>query len=214
MIVLKVKFLSKKGDVIRFSLSDATPAFANTLRRIMISEVPTMAIDVVDFQDNTSTLFDEVLAHRLGLVPIKFDPSKFNMQDDCKCGGKGCSLCQVVFVLEKTGPCMAYAGDMKSSNKNVSPAYPKIPIIELLENQRLKFEAIAKLGLGINHAKWQAANAAYQYSDESESKTKSNIFEFNVESISGLTPDYIVSASVKILQNKANEFKTELEKLK
>ena len=163
---MKVSLSAKKGSKLTFMLQGSTPAFANALRRIMISEVPTMAIDSVDFHENDSVLFDEVLAHRLALIPLTFDPEKFNFKASCKCGGKGCPLCQVVFVIEKTGPGIAYSVDMKSSNKEVKAASPDFPIVELLEGQNLKVEATAILGTGKDHAKWQAANASYQYYPE------------------------------------------------
>ncbi len=160
---MKVNLVGKKGNNVTFLLQGATPAFANALRRIMVSEVPTMAVDSVDFHENDSVLFDEVIAHRLGLIPISFDPDKFNLRSECKCGGKGCSMCQVVFVVDKTGPVMVYSGDMKSSNKAVKPASPDFPIVELLKGQRIRMEATAIIGTGNEHAKWQAANASYQY---------------------------------------------------
>ncbi len=166
---MKVEILSKeKPDVVKFVLEGATPAFANALRRIMISEVPTLAVDWIDVHENSSVLFDEMIAHRVGLIPLKFDPAKLNLPDECSCEGKGCALCQVVFVVEKSGPCMVYSGDMKSSNKDVKPTSPDFPIVELLENQKIKFEAIARLGKGAEHAKWQAAIASYQYYPELE----------------------------------------------
>jgi DNA-directed RNA polymerase subunit D len=163
VVSLKIRIISKKGETLKFMLEGATPAFANTLRRIMISEVPTLAIEDVDFHDNSSALFDEVVAHRLGCIPLKFDPKKFNFSEECKCGGKGCPLCQVVFYLEKSGPCVVYSKDLKSSNREVKPTSPDFPIVKLLKGQNIKLEAIAKLGIGRNHAKWQAANASYQY---------------------------------------------------
>lgn len=129
----------------------------------MISEIPTLAVQWADIHENNSALFDEVLSHRLGLIPLRFDPKKFNMPDECVCRGKGCPLCQVVFILNKKGPALAVSGDLVSSNKKVAPVDPKIPIAELLEGHSLKLEAVAKLGLGITHAKHQAANASYQY---------------------------------------------------
>lgn len=165
-ICMKVKIIEKKGGKLSFLLEDSTPAFANALRRVMTSEVPTMAIEWVEMRENNSALFDEVIAHRLGLIPLRFDPKKFNLADDCECEGKGCPLCQVVFVLESTGPCIAYSGDMKSSNREVKPTDPNFPIVELLKGHRIKFEAAAKLGAGMKHAKFQAANVAYQYYPE------------------------------------------------
>ncbi|MFH1445409.1 MAG: DNA-directed RNA polymerase subunit D [Nanoarchaeota archaeon] len=163
---MKTKILSKKGDHLSFLLEDTTPAFANALRRIMISEVPTMAVEWVDFQDNSSALFDEIVAHRLGMLPIKFNSDKFNFTEDCKCKGKGCPLCQVVFSGNKEGPGIIYSGDMKSSNSSVKITDPNFPIVELLKGQKIKFNAVARLGIGKNHIKHQAANAAYRYYPE------------------------------------------------
>jgi len=160
---MKVNVAERKGNRITFVLQGATPAFANALRRIMVSEIPTMAVDSVEFHENDSVLFDEVVAHRIGLIPISFDPDKFNARSSCRCGGKGCSLCQVVFAVERTGPGMVYSGDMKSSNKAVKPSSPDFPIVELLKSQSIRLEATAILGTGSEHAKWQAANASYQY---------------------------------------------------
>lgn len=165
---MKLKVLQKKGDKLVFLLEESTPAFANALRRIMISEIPVLAIEWVDFRENNSVLFDEMIAHRLGLVPLKFDPSKFNFKAECKCEGKGCPLCQVVFVIERKGPGTVHSSDMKSSNKDVKPTSPDFPIVELMENHSLKLEAVAELGIGRTHAKFQAANASYQNYPEIE----------------------------------------------
>jgi len=160
---MKVKILEKKGERLSFLLEGSSPAFANALRRLIISEVPVLAVEWVDIHDNNSILFDEVIASRLGLIPLKFDPTKFNFAEECKCGGKGCPLCQVVFALEKSGPGTAYSGDLKSSNREVRPTSPNFPIVELLKNHNVKLEAVAHLGIGSKHARFQSANAAYQY---------------------------------------------------
>jgi DNA-directed RNA polymerase subunit D len=122
-----------------------------------------MAIEDVDFEENTSGLFDEVIAHRLGLIPLTFDKEAYKMKDECRCGGKGCSRCEVTLALERQGPCVVRAGDMKSTADDVRPTDVNIPIVELLEGQRSKFEAIAQLGHGIDHMKWQAAHVGYRY---------------------------------------------------
>ncbi len=160
---MKIKILKKKGDKIEFLVEGINPTFANALRRIMLSEIPVLAVEWVDIYENSSVLFDEIIAQRLGLIPLKFDPAKFNFAEDCKCGGKGCALCQVVLALEKTGPCVVYSGSLKSSNRYVSPTNPNFPITELLKSQAIKLEAIARLGTGKKHSKFQAANVGYQY---------------------------------------------------
>ena len=160
---MNIKILSKSQRRVKFLLEKSSPAFANALRRIMKSEIPTMAVEYVDFEGNNSGMFDELVAHRIGLIPLTFDEKAYNMKSDCKCGGKGCSRCEVTLVLDKQGPCTVKAGDMKSTDESVQPADKDIPIVDLLEGQSLKFEAVAQLGLGVEHVKWQAANVGYQY---------------------------------------------------
>lgn len=159
---MDIKIIDRTDEKINFLLEGVTPEFANLLRRIMIGEVPTMAIEWVDFHKNSSVLWDEIIAHRLGLVPLTFNPKFYNLPDECKCGGKGCSQCQVVLKCDRVGPGIVYSIDLVSNDENVRPKYDNIPIVELLEGQELKFEAIAQLGLGKQHIKWQAANAGYK----------------------------------------------------
>lgn len=71
----KVKVTSIAPHEIKFILSDTDTSMANTLRRIMIAEVPTLAIDLVEFHENSTVLNDEYIAHRLGLIPIRYQPT-------------------------------------------------------------------------------------------------------------------------------------------
>ena len=158
---MKLQILKKSGTKLDFMLEGTDNAFANALRRVMMSEVATMAVETVDIEDNTSGLFDEALAQRLGLIPLTFDKKLYNVKSECKCDGRGCSRCEVSFALEATGPGIVKAGDMKSDSEVKSP-YPDIPIVELLENQHVKLVAIAQLGFGKEHAKWQASVVGYQ----------------------------------------------------
>ncbi|KGN56027.1 DNA-directed RNA polymerases I and III subunit RPAC1 [Cucumis sativus] len=77
----KIEVIDLKEDDIEFDMIGIDPALANAFRRILISEVPTMAIEKVLFANNTSIVQDEVLAHRLGLVPIRVDPRLFKYSD-------------------------------------------------------------------------------------------------------------------------------------
>ncbi|MFH1978515.1 MAG: DNA-directed RNA polymerase subunit D [Candidatus Aenigmatarchaeota archaeon] len=206
---MKIKIIKKSGNDLEFTAENISIPLANALRRIMISEVPTLSVDWIDIHNNTSVLFDEMISHRIGLIPIKFNPDKFNFIDDCKCEGKGCTLCQAVFSVTKKGPCIVYSGDMKPANKEAIFTDPKFPIVELLENQEIKLDAIARLGIGQNHSKNQAAIAAYEYDGDG----KALKFKFKIESVSGLKPDYIVEKAAHILELKAAEFKKEVNKI-
>lgn len=77
----KLDIKSKTDEKIVFHMSGIDAPIANALRRILIAEVPTMAIETVNIYNNTSILQDEVLAHRLGLVPIKADPRLFEYKE-------------------------------------------------------------------------------------------------------------------------------------
>ena len=70
---------SKDGLTLKLLIKGTTPAFMNTLRRTMIEEVPTMAIEDVEFRKNNGILYDEMIAHRLGLIPLKTDLKGYRM---------------------------------------------------------------------------------------------------------------------------------------
>ena len=74
-------------EQIVFDLIGIDCAIANAFRRILLAEVPTMAIEKVFILNNTSMIQDEVLAHRLGLIPILADPRKFHSRapDEVRC---------------------------------------------------------------------------------------------------------------------------------
>ncbi len=160
---MKVKIIENNDRKIVFLLEETTPQFANALRRLSMVEVPNMAIQTVDFSKNDSVLYDEIIAHRLGMAPIVFDPKNFNMKDACKCEGKGCSLCEVVFAINKKGPGVVYTKDMKSSNSEVKMLYDTIPLVELGEGHTLKLTATASLGIGRSHAKFNTATSFFRY---------------------------------------------------
>ncbi len=140
----------------RFILSGVSVSFANALRRAILAEVPVMAIDEINIYDNTSVLFDEQLALRMGLIPLKADIKNFSLPEECKCEGKGCPTCQISMTLSAEGPKVVYSGDIVSSDPGVHPVDATIPIVELKEKHKVVLEAIARLGTYRQHSKWQA----------------------------------------------------------
>ncbi|MBS7626360.1 DNA-directed RNA polymerase subunit D [Candidatus Bathyarchaeota archaeon] len=165
---MELSIIKLEDRLLKFRVNGITPAFANTLRRIMIAEVPTMAIDDVIIIENTSILFDEVLAHRLGLIPLVTDLDTYTLPDRCDCKSElGCNRCRVSLTLEAGAndkTITVYSGDLKPENPTIRPVSDKIPIVKLAPGQKLKLEAYARLGRGQEHAKWQPVSAcAYKY---------------------------------------------------
>ncbi len=158
---MQIKLLKKEEDKIVFLIKETEVYLVNALRRMIIEEVPTMAIDEVTFLKNQSALYDEIIAHRLGLLPLSTDLKSYNLIEECKCKGKGCSLCQLKLVLEAKGPCTVLAENLKSKDPKVKPVYPDMPITKLLKGQVLELEATARLGQGKNHAKFSPGLAYY-----------------------------------------------------
>lgn len=141
---MKIKILSKKDEEVKFLLEGCSVPFANALRRTMISHVPTFAIEDVTFIGNDSVLYDEIIAHRLGLVPLHSDVGLDQGKKQT-----------VTFTLQKEGPCTVYTSDLRTTDKKVKPVYDTIPITLLGEGQKLVLEAEASVGIGAEHAKWQ-----------------------------------------------------------
>jgi DNA-directed RNA polymerase subunit D len=152
---MEIEFSSLDDTLARFTLGGASPAFANAFRRAMIGEVPTLAIEDVRIYDNTSAFFDEMLAHRLGLIPIKTDLSTYSTQENCTCGGAGCPGCTVTFTLSVEGPKTVQSSDLIPQDPKATPVYDNIPIVKLIKGQKLVIEAKAILNTGREHAKWQ-----------------------------------------------------------
>jgi len=150
---MKVKVLEKDPTHVKFEIDGTNPAFVNSLRRTILCRVPTLAIDEVTFVKNTSGLFDESLAHRLGLIPWKFDPKTFRRDEN------------VEFSLKAKGPVEVKAKNIKFP-KGIEPVNPDLLVISLYKDQEIDLEANARLGEGMDHAKWQSAVVSYQYCPE------------------------------------------------
>jgi DNA-directed RNA polymerase subunit D len=141
-----VEFIERGDREARFVVRNITPAFANGIRRSIIADVPTLSIDSVRFVENSSVMFDEQIALRLGLVPLT-TPEDFAEGDT------------VTLALDVEGPGTAYSGDLVCQDPEVEAADKNIPIIELKDDQRLELEADAELGYGRDHAKHQGGVA-------------------------------------------------------
>jgi DNA-directed RNA polymerase subunit D len=195
VILLKIEVLHSKGNEMEFVLKDATIAFANAIRRMGMSQVPVFAIDSVTFYENNSAVFDEYLANRLGLIPLTSDGS--HKADE-----------EVLFSLEAEGPRIVYSKELKSSNPKVKCAYGNIPIIKLGEDRTIRLEAKARVGTGVEHAKFQAGIVSYGY----ESTDKKN-FKFMVESFGQVSPKTMLLKAAELLKERCDELNSQLKEM-
>jgi DNA-directed RNA polymerase II subunit RPB3 len=156
-----------KDDSITFWLKNADTSLANSIRRVIIAEVPTMAIDLVEIAQNTSVLHDEFIAHRLGLIPlVSTDVHSYKYTRECTCSGR-CRSCSVEFRLdvkctEESGKTVTSDDLQVVGDVEVRPIFKGDPqnsivIVKLRKNQEIKLHAIAKKGVGKEHAKWSPA---------------------------------------------------------
>ena len=148
---VKIEILEKDEINLRIVVKDADVPLMNALRRLALAEVSCMAIDEVVMIENTSILQDEIIAHRLGLTPLRTN----------------LDTCRVTLTLDaeaKDGTRTVYSGEIVSENPEVLPVSDKVPLIKLAKNQKLKLEAYARLGRGKTHAKWQPVSmCTYKY---------------------------------------------------
>ena len=205
--------ISKDSQKIAIKLKGVPLQYANALRRVCLNGVPVFAIDTVDIIENTSVLPDEGLAHRLGLIPLKTDLSRFNEPSKCDCQSEsGCSNCKVLLVLdsgESNETRSVLSSELSSEDESIKPVSEKIPIVQLAPGQKIKIECYARLGRGTDHAKWNSSNIATLTDTEKDDEKI-----LTVESTGALNPEQIVLEGVEEVSRRVVEFKDMINDLK
>tara|TARA_Y100000310_G_scaffold339058_1_gene430554 strand:- start:802 stop:1449 length:648 start_codon:yes stop_codon:yes gene_type:complete len=157
---MKLQVLNSTDEELQLIIEDTTDSFMNLLRRTVSFGVKTFAIEDVYFGKNTSVLYDEIFAHRLGLVPIKADKSIFGLKKP-----------EIVFNLSVEGPKMIKASDLVAKGSKVKLAYPEMPLVPLSKKQVMELKAVAIPGTGKEHVKWSPGHAYYfNYPDAAKGK--------------------------------------------
>jgi len=210
--LIRVKTLQDSELSVTIQLEGIDRSYANAVRRFCIAEVPSMAIDDVVILENSSVLYDEILAHRLGMIPIKTDLDRYNLPEDCDCGNPlGCHKCRVLFVLDAKGKervSTVFSGDLVSEDREVRPVSESIPLVKLVQGQSVKLEAYARLGRGKEHAKWQPCTVAVLTEGKSE-----GLYNLMVESAGGLPARQIVTKAIELLEKKLREIHVSVGKI-
>ena len=204
-----LEVLSQDEQRISIKLKGIPLQYANALRRICLNGVPVFAIDTVDIVENTSVLADEGLAHRLGLIPLKTDLSEFKDLSDIKTDDSTNRVMLTLDSGETNETRTVLSSELTSEDNFVKPISDKIPIVELAPGQRIKVEAYARLGRGLEHAKWNSSNiSVLTETDKDDEKI------LTIESTGAINPAQIVLAGVSELSNRLGEFKEISSQLK
>ncbi len=187
---MNIELGDEEDGVLEATLTDASPAMANAIRRSVMTKVPTLSIKELDVVRNESGLFDEVLANRLGQVPFTV-PKKFNEDDELH------------IAIKKEGPVKVKSGDIQTDNEEAEPVSDDIGLVTLKDNQDLELEATAVLGTGDQHAKHQGGTVGYEKTGEGE-------FKFWIESTSGYSNEDLLASAVEELKNDLESFEDRL----
>ena len=174
-MVLTISELKPRTATIE--IEGTTASQVNAIRRTLLADVPKLAIEDVEFHlgpirdettgkdyDSSTSMFDEAIALRFGLLPIPTDLGEFRRKSECTCAGAGCPHCQVMYSIDRKGPCTVYAKDLVPlGDASLAILEPDIPIVRLGARQALLAYATAVVGAAREHAKWQVAQGVGMY---------------------------------------------------
>lgn len=164
---------------------NADTSIANAIRRIIIGRIPSISIDTVCIQENDSCLCDEMIVHRLGLIPIRTTGTLQNFQ----------------ISLEATGPTRVYSRDIMFEDKNANAVSPDIIILNLNKNERIKLTGNLEEGIGADHSKWSiSCGTSYKKMDETT-------HHFVIETNGSFTPKEALLKSIQILKDDLIKYK-------
>ena len=190
---MDIEMTREKDNKLEFMLKGASVPFANLVRRFGIGQVPVFALDSITFYENSSAMFDEYLAHRLGQVPLLSD--------------SGRAAEEIGFTLEASGPGTVSSRELKSTDAKVKAAIADIPLLKLLEGQNLRLEAKARRGIGRVHAKFQPGLISYEVLKPTE-------FRFKVESFMQIEPRELLEKTAELVAQKCDELEEKLSEVK
>ena len=208
---IKVKLHKQENNFIQFSISNIHMGLANGIRRILISEIPTMAIDFAEIITNTGCIHDNMIAQRIGLIPFmshNVDKFDYYWNSDNK------NLSEVLYELNVKNDSDSIidvtSNDLKiidaskytglkniiyTSVKVIPMEYP-IVITKLAEGQSLHFTCSVRKGVSKEHAKFQATTSV------GYKKVSVNEYLYSVETVGSLSPSSVVKKALEIFGNK------------
>ena len=173
----------------KFTIKGINTALANSLRRVMIGQIPSIVIDSVCIKENNSSLCDEFIVHRLGQIPLRITTTILNT-----------AILNTTITLEEIGPKNVYSKNIIFP-PGIEPVSPDILLLKLGTNEIIKLHGTTEEGTGREHAKWSVcAGTSY-------SKINDNTFEFQINTNGTLTAKETWLTAIKILQNELINYK-------
>ena len=178
----EIEIKSKTDEELIFDIKGVDPTLVNTLRRIMIAEIPTMAIETVIINQNTSIIPDEVLAHRLGLVPIMADANdfieklpddefndknsmKFTLNVKCYTDKNGKLINETIYskdlIFEPQGEQEKKFYNPQTKKYSIGLVHDDILLNKLTSGMEIELECYCVKGIGRTHAKWSPVCTAF-----------------------------------------------------
>ena len=178
---MKVNVLQMEDYYAQIEFKDVNYSFVNSVRRSLVSMVPCLALHEIDFHmgslgsyvdeesgdereyESISAMFNEIVAHRIGMLPIPTDEKTIEAFGDSI--GDESKQPDIMYSLHKQGPCTVYSGDLEPVSGDSSLVIPEtnVPIVKLAEGQAILVYAKAKMGNAQKHTKWQCAVAPRFY---------------------------------------------------
>ena len=195
--------LQKQDNEAIISFTKTKNEIVNSIRRTIIDNVLTFAIEDVEIIKNETPLYDETLAHRLGLIPLKTNLKDYNLKSKCSCGGVGCALCEVTFTLQTDNDGYVYSKELKSDDPQICVVDEQVPITKIFGKKGVHIKAKAILGEGREHAKWSPAHAYLKEND-------SNSIDLVLELHGQLSAEETFNSALDILISKIEEVEEQL----
>lgn len=169
-------------------IANIDASMANALRRTIISGVSSIVIDTVCIKENDSSLSDEMIAHRLGLIPLKKTTNEL--------------ITEFTIELDASGPKKVYSKDIKFQS-GIEPVSPDIIILNLGENESIKLIGNTEEGNARdqNHSKFSVScGTSYE-------KLSDNSFKMHIETTGSINAKDALLAAIKILKDDFIHYK-------
>jgi|TARA_B000000609_G_C24123472_1_gene320945 DNA-directed RNA polymerase alpha subunit len=162
---MKIKKIYNESNISKYEISQSNTAIVNSLRRVIISEIPTISIQYIKFIENSTHFFAEFISHRVGLIPLIYDGDIMEVKDkkECSCENE-CELCKFIINVDlknETNNLKYFTSeDLQFNNAKLSVVKYKnpIPICFLNPGEKIQLECYAFKNIGKNHSRWCAVS--------------------------------------------------------